>query len=59
MSFSTSVVLVCAVLASLAGGVALAYVLCLLMFESFRMHSERVHQEQSSSPRVKTARLRA
>ena len=59
MNVSTSVVLVCAVLASLAGGVALAYGLCLVMFESFRVHSQKVDRERTSAASVKTARLSA
>jgi len=36
------VVLICAVLASLAGGVALAYGVCVAMFTAFRIHSQSV-----------------
>jgi len=36
------VVLICAVLASLAGGVALAYGICVAMFTAFRVHSQSV-----------------
>ena len=36
------VVLICAVLASLAGGVALAYGICVSMFRVFRVHSQSV-----------------
>jgi hypothetical protein len=36
------VVLICAVLASLAGGVALAYGVCVTMFTAFRIHSRNV-----------------
>jgi len=35
-------VLVCAVLASLASGVVLAYGICLAMFSAFRVHSRSV-----------------
>lgn len=37
-----SVMLVCAVLASLAAGVLVAYGLCLGMFAAFRMHAKQV-----------------
>ena len=36
-----SVVLVCAVFASLASGVLLAYVVCQVVFALFRMHARR------------------
>ncbi|MDR3736339.1 MAG: hypothetical protein P4L10_12480 [Acidobacteriaceae bacterium] len=36
------VVLVCAVLASLASGVLFAYGICLAMFSAFRVHSRSV-----------------
>jgi hypothetical protein len=39
---SDSVVLVCAVLASLASGVLVAYGLCVTMFGIFRMHAAQV-----------------
>jgi predicted phage tail protein len=38
---SDSVVLVCAVLASLASGVLVAYGACLAMFGLFRMHARQ------------------
>ncbi len=38
----TSIVLVCAVLASLAVGVLVAYGICIGMFRLFRMHARQV-----------------
>jgi hypothetical protein len=38
----TSIVLICAVLASLAVGVLVAYGVCVAMFEVFRMHARQV-----------------
>jgi hypothetical protein len=38
----TSIVLVCAVLASLAVGVLVAYGVCIAMFGAFRMHVRQV-----------------
>jgi hypothetical protein len=38
----TSIVLICAVLASLAVGVLVAYGVCIAMFEVFRMHARQV-----------------
>ena len=42
---SDSVVLVCAVLASLAAGVLVAHGVCLAMFGLFRMHARQVAAE--------------
>ena len=42
ISVSASVVLICAVLASLAAGVLLAYGLCLAIFSAFRVHFRQV-----------------
>jgi len=42
----TTVVLICAVLASLAGGVLLAYGICDAMFHLFRIHSIQVAQQR-------------
>jgi predicted phage tail protein len=39
---ATSIVLVCAVLASLAVGVLVAYGVCMAMFGVFRMHVRQV-----------------
>ncbi|HXB62708.1 MAG TPA: hypothetical protein VNU94_07665 [Acidobacteriaceae bacterium] len=36
------IVLICAVLASLASGVVLAYGICISMFTAFRIHSQNV-----------------
>gem|GEM_PF-1178995 len=41
-----TVVLVCAVLASLSAGVLLAYGICVAMFNLFRMHSIQVAQQR-------------
>jgi len=41
-----SIVLICAVLASLAVGVLLAYGLCIGMFEVFRIHARQVAGQQ-------------
>ncbi len=40
--------LVCAVLASLAVGVLLAYGICIAMFRVFRMHAQQVAAERRS-----------
>jgi len=45
---SSSIVLVCAVLASLAAGVLLAYGICQAMFALFHSHARKVAE---SSPR--------
>ncbi|MGD0443934.1 MAG: hypothetical protein ABSA39_08355 [Edaphobacter sp.] len=42
----TSIVLVCAVLASLAVGVLVAYGVCLSMFRIFQMHVRQVAAER-------------
>jgi hypothetical protein len=39
---TSSIVLVCAVLASLASGVLVAYGICMAMFAAFRMHVRQV-----------------
>jgi len=49
VAISTSIVLVCAILCSLALGVLVAYGICLLMFRTFRSHSL-----QRSAPRQVT-----
>jgi uncharacterized protein (DUF2062 family) len=46
----TSIVLVCAVLASLAVGVLVAYGVCLFMFRVFKMHVQQVAAERRSQP---------
>jgi len=48
-------VLVCAVLASLAVGVLLAYGICRAMFAMFRMHAQQV--AENSARRVVAARV--
>ena len=42
VSVNSSIVLICAVLASLAVGVLLAYGICLAMFNVFRIHARQV-----------------
>jgi hypothetical protein len=49
----TTVVLICAVLASLAAGVLLAYALCDSMFHLFRIHSIQVAQQRAASREAK------
>jgi len=49
------VVLICAVLASLAGGVVLAYGICVAMFNAFRVHSQSVSQSVAPAPARQTA----
>ncbi len=44
----TSIVLVCAVLASLAVGVLVAYGVCMAMFGVFQMHVRQVVAERRS-----------
>ncbi|MEO8737262.1 MAG: hypothetical protein ABI380_12070 [Edaphobacter sp.] len=39
---NSSIVLICAVLASLAVGVLLAYGICMAMFSVFRIHARQV-----------------
>ncbi len=56
----TTVVLLCAVCAALAGGVLLAYGLCFGMFHMFRIHSMQAAQErarQSASQALAGAKL--
>lgn len=45
VTVSTSVVLICAVLASLAVGVLVAYGICLAMFQMFRVHARQIHSQ--------------
>jgi hypothetical protein len=51
----SSIVLICAVLASLAVGVLVAYGVCLSMFGMFRMHVRQV--AENSARRVVAARV--
>ena len=46
MVFVNSIVLVCAVLASLAVGVLAAYGVCVGLFQSFRIHARHVAVRQ-------------
>ena len=43
---NTSILLLCAVAASLALGVLLAYWVCLAMFQIFRVHSRQVRERR-------------
>jgi MFS superfamily sulfate permease-like transporter len=45
-----SIVLVCAVLASLAAGVLIAYMLCHLMFALFQSHARQIALASGRSP---------
>lgn len=45
VTVSTSVVLICAVLASLALGVLVAYGICLAMFQMLRVHARQIHSQ--------------
>jgi hypothetical protein len=49
---ATSVVLISAVLASLAAGVLLAYGICVGMFNVFRMHAQQVAAERMAQKLV-------
>jgi len=53
---SDSIVLGCAVLASLAAGVLAAYGVCLGMFGVFQMRAQRV-EVRSEAPAAGTARI--
>lgn len=51
---ATVVVLVCVVFSALAGGVLLAYSLCLGMFHIFRIHSIQVAQQRAVRQHAQT-----
>lgn len=51
----TSVVLISAVLASLASGVLIAYGICVGMFRVFRIHARQVAALRSAAKLVPTA----
>lgn len=53
----TSIVLVCAVLASLAVGVLVAYGVCMTMFRVFQMHVKQVAAEKQSRTVVAPAQV--
>ncbi len=53
----TSIVLVCAVLASLAVGVLVAYGVCIAMFRVFRMHVQQVAAENRSRQLAASAQV--
>jgi len=53
----TSIVLVCAVLASLAVGVLVAYGVCITMFRMFQIHAEQVAAEKLSRSVVAPAQV--
>jgi hypothetical protein len=54
---TSSIVLVCAVLASLAVGVLVAYGVCMTMFATFRMHVRQVAAGNDSRPVVASAQV--
>lgn len=55
LALISSIVLICAVLASLAVGVLVAYGVCIGMFGAFRMHVRQV--AETSERRVMTAQI--
>ncbi len=55
----TTLVLMCAICAALAGGVLLAYVLCFSMFQVFRIHSMQVAQQRQAAKALNSASLLA
>jgi hypothetical protein len=54
---TSSIVLICAVLASLAVGVLAAYGVCMAMFGVFKMHVRQVAAENRSSHVVAPAQV--
>jgi len=54
---NSSIVLICAVLASLASGVVVAYGVCMAMFGVFRMHARQVAAERSTVTVVAPAQV--
>ncbi|MEO6803857.1 MAG: hypothetical protein ABI197_11520 [Granulicella sp.] len=52
---STSIVLVCAVLASMGAGVLMAYGACYAMFALFSIHARHVAVRSGSLPTVQVA----
>jgi hypothetical protein len=55
--FVTTIVLMCAVLASLAVGVLVAYGVCIAMFRAFQMHARQVAAESRSRGVVAPAQV--
>ena len=55
MDVTTSVVLISAVLASLASGVLIAYGICIAMFNVFRIHARQVAALRTAQKLVPTA----
>ena len=53
----TSIVLFCAVLASLAVGVLIAYGVCMSMFRVFQMHAQQVAEKKQSRGVVAPAQV--
>lgn len=53
----TSIVLVCAVLASLAVGVLVAYGVCIATFRAFQVHVQQVAEENRSRSVVAPAQV--
>ena len=54
---TSSIVLVCAVLASLAVGVLVAYGVCMAMFRAFQIHARQVAAENRSRGVVTPAQV--
>ena len=52
-----SIALVCAVLASLAMGVLIAYAICLSMFHLFRIHATQVATRKAAASAVRVTAL--
>ncbi len=50
-----SLMLICAVAASLAFGVLVAYGICQVMFRVFRVHATSVAEERVAAPAVRVA----
>ena len=44
-----SIVLICSVLASLAVGVLVAFVVCVGLFSAFRIHAQQVRQQRQQA----------
>ncbi len=53
---TTSIMLVCAVLMSLAVGVLVAYWVCMGMFQVFRMHARQVQAKRAVGGTVQVVR---
>ena len=51
-----TLMLICAVLASLALGVLVAYGICQVMFSAFRVHAESTARSRSAAQPLRTVR---